>query len=280
MTGMTINDCDWGENEFSDAVVNGINYGDLNDQWEAMGMSAAQFMTTWSYKNRDLHNCVVPSNSFDSSYDFADFNLAGAYFFRISNAQFVKSRIADATFQYCDLTNCAFDDAVLYGNRFSNCKIDLKRWSSAASFTFSGVEFAGVEFSGPIDFSGRNLVGGALNSHSDFHVNFENAKINGFVAKGGLDGANIHVTKSYKTGNLSEVRISTSDLSGADFSGQLLANSKFWRCDFTNCKFDDAVITASSFKECTGLTREQIESTWNFKHGHMTDIELPNRLFD
>jgi len=57
----------------------------------------------------------------------------------------------------------------------------------------------------------------------------------------------------------------------------------FLRCDFGGANFRDAVITDVDFgkrsdRQCTGLTTDQIKSTWNYKHDRMEGIRLPKDI--
>ncbi|MGB7347676.1 MAG: pentapeptide repeat-containing protein [Pirellulaceae bacterium] len=278
MTGLLVDDCEWENNDYSDAVINGIRYPSASSQAMAMGMTAHQLKTTWSYQNRDLDDCPVPSNSDGSSYDFSGFSLVNTHLLRISSCKFDRAGIAESTFQNCDLTQCSFEGATVRKTRFEHGAVDLDVLADEKFVELQGCELAAATFVGSIDFSGTDLIGGALSCDSKCEVNFENAKINGFSVDATLNGSNIASTQSFKDGNLSDLRVSKSDFSNTDFSGQVLVRAMFWKCDFTNCKFDDAVLTNASFNECTGLTRKQIESTWNFKHQHLPDIELPDGL--
>ena len=70
------------------------------------------------------------------------------------------------------------------------------------------------------------------------------------------------------------------DLFGLDLSQQNLTGSTFtMRCNLTNVRLDDAVITKAWFdNSCVGLTAEQIQSTWNYKHRRMEGIVLPAEI--
>jgi hypothetical protein len=68
-------------------------------------------------------------------------------------------------------------------------------------------------------------------------------------------------------------------LSNFDFSRQNLSGCSFTYCDLTDAVFDDAVITQARFSgNNTGLAIDQIKSTWNYKHGRMARVALPQEI--
>ena len=92
-------------------------------------------------------------------------------------------------------------------------------------------------------------------------------------------------TASYRQGDLSGIRLYDVDLAGVDLSNQNLTKAAFGHCDLTNVDFTDAVITAADFvtfryrdDPTKGLTADQIKSTWNYKHGRMEGIQLPEAV--
>jgi len=64
------------------------------------------------------------------------------------------------------------------------------------------------------------------------------------------------------------------DLSGWDLSRVNLTGSTFSHCTFAGTNLEDAVITGARFSSTSDLTVEQIQSTWNYKHGRMEGVEL------
>lgn len=75
-----------------------------------------------------------------------------------------------------------------------------------------------------------------------------------------------------------------SDLSDCDLSGMNLSGCRFSHCRFGRANLDDVVITDALFvsdksiHEPDRLTVEQLKSTWNYKHGRMVGIRLPDEL--
>jgi hypothetical protein len=56
----------------------------------------------------------------------------------------------------------------------------------------------------------------------------------------------------------------------------------FLGCRFGGASFEDAVITNAhiihGLRLSTGLSLTQIKSTWNYKHGRMQGVKLPEEL--
>jgi hypothetical protein len=93
------------------------------------------------------------------------------------------------------------------------------------------------------------------------------------------------------------VQLEGGDFRDCDFSGMNLSNIHFTFCTFENAKLDDAVISGCRFgalyysdreqeltaqrrgmSYCRGFTIDQIKSTWNYKHGEMEDVILPEDM--
>ncbi|MGN1065275.1 MAG: pentapeptide repeat-containing protein [Thermoguttaceae bacterium] len=93
----------------------------------------------------------------------------------------------------------------------------------------------------------------------------------------GITNAILYTTKSYRDHNLSGVTFEC-NLTGCDLSTQNLSAARFQTSDVSGADFTDAVVTRCDFSGAKGLTREQIESTWNYKMGNMAGIKLPKEL--
>lgn len=63
-----------------------------------------------------------------------------------------------------------------------------------------------------------------------------------------------------------------------------LTGASFDNCAFAGTDFTDAVITRTRFftggelAPADELTLDQIQSTWNYKHGRMKGIQLPESI--
>ena len=107
---------------------------------------------------------------------------------------------------------------------------------------------------------------------------FKDAESAGDAASdAGITNAILYTTKSYRDHNLSGVTFEC-NLTGCDLSTQNLSAARFQTSDVSGADFTDAVVTRCDFSGAKGLTREQIESTWNYKMGNMAGIKLPKEL--
>ncbi len=268
LTNVLVDDCEWGENDFTDAVINGILRQFDSDQ---TGITAESLLTTWSYKNKNLSKCFIPTDN-GQGYDFSHFDLSEAYLNFVQKAKLVKCRLYKTTFRACDLTKFDFKDVALHNCEIHSCYVNYQQLKENCSL--HGTSFDSVEFRGKLDFSET-----AFGNSEVIAGNTEVAKLTNsdvaWMSTNLLNGKNIADTKSFRVGNLVNMTIYRCDFSGVDFSRQVLVNTHFDNCKFDGCKFDDAVITNTIFAECTGLTRAQILSTWNSKADRLHGIKLP-----
>ena len=79
-----------------------------------------------------------------------------------------------------------------------------------------------------------------------------------------------------------DVQMYNMDISGLDLSHFNLTGCVFGSIrNSTNVSeviFSDAIITKCNFWQSIGLTTEQIKSTWNYKHGRMDGVILPQDI--
>ena len=109
MTGMILGDCKLDGADFTDAVINGI----LSDGSQPdLPLSAEQFMSTRSYKRKDLSNCVIwgfeGGKHAKRKYDFRGANLRQATIVGgdFTESDFTNAQITAMTFKECTV---AFD---------------------------------------------------------------------------------------------------------------------------------------------------------------------------
>lgn len=243
------------------------------------------------FRQFDLRDATFVAGDFTES-DFTDAIITGATFFKskITPAQIAStSRYASnlpvsgvGSFSYVkpfraivsrpgsrgtlrvphpDLTNL-FDGRMLswragYAD-LGFSYMDLSTWD-LANVDLRGARFCEVDLTG-VDFTAADI------REAHFWKSINREQLLG--------------TQSYQTGSLIAVVLGGLDLSNIDFSQQNLTGAKFIQCDLTGADFTDAVITDADFSACISNppTVEQIQSTWNYKHGRMESIRLPNNL--
>lgn len=262
LSNLIIDDCEWGDNDFTDAVINGII---RQFDTDTTGITVESLVTTWSYKNKDLSKCYIPMDN-GKGYEFSHFNLSEAYLDNVEKALLTKCNLYKATFRHCDLTKFSFEEVVLHDCDIQSCKVDYQQLKEKCR-SLHGTSLS-AEFQGELDFTGAVFGTCRLIGLETDGAKLTNADVSRLTTNL-LNGKNIADTKSFKDGNLVNMTLYRCDLSGVDFSRQVLVNTRFSECKFDGCKFDDAVITNTVFEECTGLTRAQILATWNSKVGRL-----------
>jgi uncharacterized protein YjbI with pentapeptide repeats len=233
-------------------------------------------MSTWSYKNKDLHQCAIRA-----AYPYPSREVA-AYDFR-------RADLREATL-LGDFSKSDFTDARIFGAFFGNDSITFEQLASTWDFTqrrlrvrLSSGGTPGATSTGKWDFSHMNLVGSDL-SFRPSDVDLTDATINDCTIRDGVTKAQLYSTRSYQQGDLTGLRVMRGDLSGCDLSGMNLTGCLFSHCRFAGANFEDAVITAAWFitdntvAESDRLTVEQIKSTWNHQHGRMEGVRLPDHI--
>jgi uncharacterized protein YjbI with pentapeptide repeats len=259
--------------DFTNATINGAHH--FSQPLSGLKLSPEQLMSTWSYRNKDLHQCAI--------YGSNDWGQPVALDLR-------RADLRQATFRG-DLSKCDFANARIYGGitlenftlAFAQLAstLNYKQRSLRVRILSGGACAAGL--TGKWDFSGINLEGSYF-WVLEADANFVDAKISSCTLNRNFTKAQLYSTKSYKDGYLGDVEFLSIDLSGCDLSGMNLTGCRFSHCRFAGTKFDDAVITGARFitdrslAKSDRLTVEQITSTWNYKHGRMEGIRLPDDL--
>lgn len=267
--GTLVDGCEWGNNDFTDAVINGII---RQNEAESTGMTADSLLTTWSFKNKNLSKCYVPTDN-GKGYDFSHFNLSDACLVDVKKASIISCNLHKTTFSGCDLTKFDFKDANLNSCKIQACQVNYQRLKEKCGFMY-GCSFENVEFQGEIDLSESAFGGRKLTGFTTDVARLTNANVS-WLTTNLLNAKNVADTQSFRVGNLVNMTINRCDFSGVDFSRQVLVNTQFYECKFDGCNFEDAVITNTAFEDCTGLTRGQFSSTWNSKVGRLEGVVLP-----
>ena len=265
--GLFWDECNIEGADFTDAAINDVRQkgrGRIID----VSFTAAQFMSTRSYKTKKLSNCeirIAPVNdkAIPYRFDFRGADLRGT------------------VFRYTDLRKSDFTDARISRADFSYCWITGEQLTSSFGFKSSRdlnrVHLGGVD--GPVDLSDSDLVG-SLNIPS--HANITGAIIADCTLRSPVSPEQLQSTKSYQEGRLTGITYYNQNLSGVDLSAQNLSGSSFSDCNLVDTKFDDAVISNTTFtqfrKKDSGLTIDQIKATWNYKHRRMSGITLPEHI--
>lgn len=261
--------------DFTDATING-NWRSSAEGFDFYGavLSPRQLMSTWSYNNKELRQCQIRGSDAKGAAVGLDFRGAD---------------LRQTTF-WGDLSKCDFTNARIDGAYFGNAAITFEQLASTWDFQHGSLrvrlaagttETTGV--SRRWDFSRIGLRGSDLSILSPDAV-FADARIDGCTMRMGFTRTQLCATASYKEGSLAGLRLMGTDLSGCDLSGINLTGCVFSHCTFAGVDFNDAVITDARFVtdrrvgETDRLTVEQLKSTWNYKHGRMRGIHLPDHL--
>lgn len=263
-----IDECTLEGADFTDAIVNDAF---LLKAFPDTYLSEEQLRSTRSYKTRNLSKCVIPGLGGPDDPD-----VPPRYDFR-------NAKLEGAVLAYGDFTQCDFTDASIDGIK-AHCKMAFAQLASTKTFKtgrLRGMDLS-LSFVGRSDFSGIDLTGTHLAIGRAPDAIFKDAVING-CQLGGRTREQLYSTKSYQQGSLLGITFRQTDMSGWSFARQNLTGCKFSQCKFTGADFEDAVITDVQFAnvgfgDCTGLSVEQIRSTWNFRNGRIEGIVLPKEL--
>jgi len=257
-TGCRLWDCTVRGADFTDAVINGIK--DCGTY-----LSERQLKSTLSYKMKDLSQC--PISAHEPIGDVCEYDFSGA-------------DLTEATLRGGYFTHSDFSDAQIDGLQIRVATLGVAQLTSTRNFKRG--RFTGVDISLALrtyDFSGMRFYRVRFLGKSP-ESDFTDARIpRCSFLHGSITVEQLQQTRDYKEGRLWSVHFGRVDLSGCDFSAVNLSDCSFTDCDFTGANFDDAVISYVRFSYDTrGLTLEQIKSTWNYKHGRMDGIELPEEI--
>lgn len=260
----------------------------LNDVVFCAPITFEQFASTRSFQNDALHDVALrfgdpisgalpPEKPFAlSGWDFSGKDLS-----RVSFGWFVSG--ADADFTGADL-GLPFDDvAPLLRNpapasRPAALPHDMTEAQFASTASCRSGLLCGVSFPNDVsgwDFSDCLLVGSRFDSVSFADADFTDADVRGTTFWQNPQGPNarfltakqFYSTRSYKTGDLRGITFGVHcSLAGWDFSKKNLSGCRFY-CPLDGVDFTDAIVTDAQFEGDAELTREQLESTWDFKSG-------------
>jgi uncharacterized protein YjbI with pentapeptide repeats len=260
LTGTIFDDCILSDNDYSQAVINGINDADVNG--DSMRLSLSQLRSTWSFQNKNLSDCEISCSATGRqppAFNFDGFSLVRAEFHGV------------------DLTTSDFTGASFYEITFVGCRVNLGRLAQSKG-RVGDCNFKNCEFVGQLDVSGKHFHGEMTSRESIPDVDLLNAHVAGITSSGWLTPEKLTWTASYKMGYLANCSFVNCDFSGLDLSRQVLTSTRFSACDLRDVDFTDSVISGTEFNRCNGLTTGQVMSTWNYKTRRMHLVQLPPAL--
>ena len=250
------------ENNFTGATINGMTFCEM---LRIEYLSWEQIQSTKSYELKNLSGIQIAAGPKNGE----PVNLYG---FRMPRASFIG----------LDLSKWSFRGTYLYSASFTECKI--KQEQIMSPYLPPGIRFVKMDLDG-WDLSKETLRGMTFEKTDLRNVNIEGSTIRAITIKGGWGQTNIlskeqfYSTRSYRLGDLREIKLVALDLSGWDFSSQNLTDATFSSCNLTGADFTDAVITGASLNTCSKtMTLEQVMSTWNYKQGRMENVNLPDSI--
>jgi len=250
--------------DFTDAVITGLA-GDFS-------LTPKQLQSTHSYKIKDLRGCFLIS-----AYDPRAPTAAPTYDFR--GAKLDGARLSYGDFRNCDFTDATIDRVTFYGGRMTFAQI-----ASTKSFqcrSLRRMDFA-LLLEGEQDFFEIDLTGTRLGPGSGTRPRFQNAIIRDCTVGRDFRKEDLYSTRDYQKGHLRGISFLEVDMCRWDLARQNLTGCRFAGCALTHADLTDAIITDVRIEHgrhrVTGLTAEQIKSTWNYKHNRMDGIVLPKEL--
>lgn len=267
LSGMVLDDCTFVRNDLTDAVINDWRVGSPG---ASPLLTPEQLSSTWSYKNKKLSGCTIHL----SGLGIKD-NAEATAIVPISFAGFelIKTRFASVNLETVD-----FSGARIYSPEFHACHISLRGLRKAEVLDLKESRFQSVTFAEPPNFAGEALTSAVIyTANTELHI--DDAEVTELSAGPWVDAEELSSTRNYQRGIFLGLVLINCDLSGMDFSNQVLVQCTFRGCDFSGAKFEDAVVSSVNFLGNTkGLTAAQFRSTWNYKHSRMDSVQLPDAL--
>jgi len=266
LTRAVIRDCrELDGTDFTDALIRGMEV-------ESAGrLSPEQLKSTRSYRTRNLAGCMIVgvdshAGNKNAAFDFRNADLRGA------------------TLIHGDFRECDFRGAVIDGITITACKMRFEQLASTNNFREKALRNIKISatFEGALDFSNIDLTGTELSFDGSPPLYLDGATVTRCTFGAQLTREALTATKNYREGNLIGITFWHVDLTDWNLAGQNLTGCGFFGCNLTAVNLKDAVITDLFVQDVpvttTGLTLDQIKSTWNYKHGRMAGIRLPVEL--
>jgi uncharacterized protein YjbI with pentapeptide repeats len=241
-----------------DAFVDALGNLRIDSGPSGTGISLVQLYSTASYQARDLRGIDLVYN-----------NLAGGVF--------VAQNLTDANFDYATLTGADFRESSLTNSYFLRAKLNNANFIDQI---LSNVSFFGATLTGA-DFTGSDVRGTQFGR-------FRNAADRGT----GITPAQLYVTTSYQSKDLSRIALNYNNLdggnfvgqnlSGANFEGAYLRGADFRYADLTNSYFEYAELAGADFtggdmrgaSQSIFIPEDAVTTNLIRADGHITGLDL------
>jgi uncharacterized protein YjbI with pentapeptide repeats len=272
---------------FAGADVRGARF----DTWSSgvgTGITLDQLYSTASYQAQNLSGIRLNLNNLAGA-NFAGQNLASATFAGadLSGANFSQANLRDADLFGALLASAVFTGADVRGARFGESgPITLAQLYSTASYQMhdlSGIVLDSHNLAGG-NFAGQNLTNANFQLANLTGADFTGAVVQGasFFRSGpgtGITLSQLYSTASYAAHNLSRMRLTNSDFTGANFAGQDLTGTELAGATLAGADFTGATVREASFAKYyqeagTGLTLAQLYSTASYQAHDLSGIHL------
>ena len=256
--------------DFSNATVKNTSFPD------GKGFTETQLKSTKSYQEKDLSGINLFHHDL-SGWNFSGQNLTSSIFQQstltntdfsnanLTSVNFIGAILTDTNFTNANLTSARCDSATLTDMDFSNMTIkDGNFWGATLeNVNFTNADLTSTNFNKAtftnVDFTNANLTSTNFYNATLTNVDFTNATIKGgiFGEINGFTETHLKSTKSYQEKDLSGILLSENDLSGWDFSGQNLQNSRFRYATLSDVNFKQADLRGSDLTGITGSLKTQ-----------------------
>lgn len=237
-----------------DATFNGCDFEDASfNHTSIFYLSRQQLLSSIHMKTRRLEDFGFYGVKSPKDVDFSDF-----YFENVWGLNAVGCRFDNAYFKNCNVVSLNKEQLLSTKNYQKREFVGMSLYGAPGKDSFAGVDLSGFEFgdftAGYYDFTGADFT----------DANFKSAQ---WIDCSGLTKEQITSTANWKNGRLLFRFYRTDvDWSNADFSNVVFPTECRLSGDMTNAVLADAKFEGiDALSGCSGITRKQIQSTWNWK---------------